>query len=145
MVPLPETRNDDRASKKNYVKPDKPESSNPNPNFTEMIKPDETRIRNLSSGRKITSNQTNEKRKKKNSVKSPLEPRQRNGVMVLLPETWNDDRKISSNQTKEKFVKSTPLEPRQRNGFMVPCLKHGTTIEPTSKSGGNLITKSKPN
>ena len=46
---------------------------------------------------------------------------------------------------KEKFVKSTPLEPRQRNGFMVPCLKHGTTIEPTSKSGGNLITKSKPN
>ena len=51
-------------------------------------------------------------------------------------------------QTKPKkeknFVKS-PLEPRQRNGFMVPCLKHGTTIEPTSKSGGNLITKSKPN
>ena len=43
---------------------------------------------------------------------------------------------------KKNFVKS-PLEPRQRNGFMVPCLKHGTTIEPISKSGGNHIAKEK--
>ena len=57
----------------------------------------------------------------------------------------NSSNRRSPKRKKEKFVKSTPLEPRQRNGFMVPCLKHGTTIEPTSKSGGNLITKSKPN
>ena len=57
--------------------------------------------RNDDQKRKITSNQTREKFVK--STPTPLEPRQRNGAMVPLPETWNDDQKIN-------FVKPTNAE-----------------------------------
>ena len=43
----------------------------------------------------------------------------------------------------EKNTVKSSLEPRQRNGFMVPCLKHGTTIEPISKSGWQPYSQGK--